>query len=211
MSTMEPSRLFIDAKTNAEWRKKGFYSVKPDEGSREYDDSIIFRLLDHKRRNPSLLNTCSDDEHFESEAKDLACPESTAEVNDFLKAHPNRGMPFGFPPLSQEEFNLVVGWLTQGALGPTDEEQNDLRAIPNHDRKWIKKWEDFLNTENSRYRLTARYLYEHLFLAHINFQPESEVFYELVRSKTRPGKEIPLRVQSTRSIKPIWAKGTGEG
>ncbi len=192
LSTMEPSRLFIDAQTTDEWRKKGFYSVKPDEGGSKYDDSIMFMLLDHKRTNPSLLNNCSDDEHFMAEANDLACPSTTAEVSDFLKAHPNRGMPFGFPPLSQEEFNVVVGWLSQGALGPTAEEQAELKSIPHDDREWIRKWEDFLNTGDPRYRLTARYLYEHLFLAHINFQPKSKVFYELVRSKTPPGKKIDI-------------------
>ena len=196
LQTMEPSRLFVDARNTDEWRKKGFYSVKPERESDKFDESIMFMLLDHKRRNPSLLDSCREDVHFNAEAKDLACPESTAEVNDFLKKHPNRGMPFGFPPLSQEEFNLVVGWLSQGAKGPEDDELDALKAIAEEDQEWVARWENFLNTKEPRHRLTARYLYEHLFLAHINFRADSGHFYELVRSKSPP--EEPIDIVATR-------------
>jgi hypothetical protein len=32
-------------------------------------------------------------------------------------------MPFGFPPLTPEEFEIIAGWLAQGARGPDANEQ----------------------------------------------------------------------------------------
>ena len=40
--------------------------------------------------------------------------------------------------------------------------------------------------------MTARYLYEHLFLAHLKFGTPTHEYYELVRSKTAPGEPIDL-------------------
>ena len=40
--------------------------------------------------------------------------------------------------------------------------------------------------------MTARFLYEHLFLAHLKFGTPTNEFYELVRSKTAPGHPIDL-------------------
>ncbi len=36
--------------------------------------------------------------------------------------------------------------------------------------------------------MTARYLYEHLFLAHLKFGTATNEFFELVRSRTRTGR-----------------------
>ena len=49
----------------------------------------------------------------------------------------------------------------------------------------IKQWEAFLNQEDAKHAMTARYLYEHLFLAHIKFGTPTNEYYELFRSKTR--------------------------
>lgn len=185
LKTMDPSRLLIDAHSTAEWREKGFFSVK-QEGQQEYTDSLLFMLLDHKRLSPDVSG------EYYPEAGDLTCAESTAELTKYLKKHPNRGMPFGFPPLKKEEFNTVAGWLSQGAQGPSPQQQDALEAIPDKDQMMVKKWETFLNNTDPKYRMTARYLYEHLFLAHITFETGTNEFYELVRSRTRPGKDIDI-------------------
>ena len=185
LKTMDPSRLFIDAHSTSEWRKKGFFSVK-QEGEQSFDQSMLYMLLDHKRLAPKVTG-----EYF-SEADDLTCSENVSELQSFLKKHPNRGMPFGFPPLKNDEFNTVVGWLSQGAKGPTPEQQMVLEAIPVEDQKMVDKWEKFLNMPDPKHRMTARYLYDHLFLAHITFATGSNEFYEIVRSKTGPGTDIDL-------------------
>lgn len=185
LKTMDPSRLLIDAHSVDEWRQKGFFNVK-QEGTQEYTDSMLFMLLDHKRLSPKTSG------EYYPEAGDLTCPESTSELKDYLKKHPNRGMPFGFPPLKQEEFNTITGWLSQGAHGPSPEQQEALEAMPSKDQLMVKKWETFLNKPEAKHQMTARYLYEHLFLAHITFETGSNEFYELVRSTTGPDKDIDI-------------------
>ena len=185
LKTMDPSRLLIDAHSAAEWRDKGFFSVTQN-GTQQYTDSFMYMLLDHKRLSPDVSG-----EYF-SEASDLTCAQSEKELQKYLKKHPNRGMPFGFPPLSNDEFNIIVGWLSQGANGPSPEQQAALEAIPVMDQKMVDKWEMFLNNSDPKYKMTARYLYEHLFLSHITFETGSNEFYEVVRSKTGPGEEIDI-------------------
>ena len=185
LKTMDPSRLLVDAHSTAEWRGKGFFGVSQAD-EQNYTDSMLFMLLDHKRISPDVSG-----DYF-SEASDLTCAEDKKELTKFLKKHPNRGMPFGFPPLTQEEFNTVAGWLSQGAQGPSPEQQATLEAIPAADRQMIEKWEAFLNNPDPKHRVTSRYLYEHLFLAHITFETGSNEFYELVRSRTGPGEKIDI-------------------
>jgi len=185
LKTMDPTRLFIDAHTTSEWRKKGFFPVKQEE-EQLYTDSLMYMLLEHKRISPDVTG-----EYF-PEAGDLTCAESKDELNKYLKKHPNRGMPFGFPPLSNDEFNTVVGWLSQGAHGPTPAQQQELEAIPPRDQKLVIQWEQFLNQSDPKHQMTARYLYEHLFLAHITFETGSKEFYEIVRSTSKPGTPIDV-------------------
>jgi len=198
LKTMDPSRLLVDAHSTGEWREKGFFSVK-QEGTQEYDESAMYMLLDHKRLSPDVSG-----DYF-PEASDLTCAENGTELKEYLKKHPNRGMPFGFPPLKQAEFNTVAGWLMQGARGPNQEQQDALKAIPKKDIGMLEKWEVFFNTPDPKYRMTARYLYEHLFLAHITFEVGSNEFYELVRSKTGPGEDIDI----IATVRPYDGPGVG--
>ncbi len=199
LSTMEPSRLFIDAHSTKEWREKGFYSVTKG-SDQTIDDSMMYMLLDHKRVSPKVTG------EYYSEAEDLTCSENSKEMKSYLKKHPNNGMPFGFPPLKQNEFNTVVGWLSQGAQGPTPEQQLALEAIPAKDQQMIDKWETFLNKNDPKFQVTARYLYEHLFLAHLTFQTGRGEFYEIVRSTSGPGKEIDI----IGTVRPYDDPGTSQ-
>lgn len=189
LHTMDPSRLFTDAQTTEEWRKKGFNSVTESNLPEGYNDSIMLQLINHKMKNPKSVG----DYYSEgSEGQDLTCSENKNELGGFLKKHPNRGMPFGFPPLKQEEFDIVAGWIVQGARGPTPEQQKTLVTPKTADAKAIQKWEAFLNKDDPKHRITARYLYEHLFLAHIYFGTLTNEYYEVVRSKSAPGTPIDL-------------------
>ncbi|MBT8346963.1 MAG: fatty acid cis/trans isomerase [Desulfofustis sp.] len=185
LKTMDPSRLLVDAHSTSEWREKGFSSVIQERGQ-SHSDSIMYMLLDHKRLSPDVVGS------YYPEAGDLTCAENGDELKKYLKKHPNNGMPFGFPPLTNEEFNAIAGWLGQGAKGPSAEEQQLLKAVPNKDQHMIDKWEAFLNQPDPKYQMTARYLYEHLFLAHLTFETGSGDFYEMVRSKTGPGEDIDI-------------------
>lgn len=186
LRTMEPTRLFTDAQTTAEWRKKDFFSVTESTVSDGLNDSIMVLMLSHKMKNPKSTG------EYRPEADDLTCANSREELGGYLEKHPNRGMPFGFPPLKEEEFDTVAGWLVQGAKGPDAAQQEALTTPKESDAVAIRQWEAFLNQDDPKHAMTARYLYEHLFLAHLKFGTPTNEFYEMVRSKTPPGQPIDL-------------------
>ena len=186
LKTMDPTRLFIDAGSTEEWRKKEFFSVTTNTAGEGFNDSIMIQLLSHKMKNPKSRG------EYKPEAEDLKCSANGSEVADYLEKHPNNGMPFGFPPLKEDEFNTVAGWLYQGAKGPTAAEQKMLETPKPADQVEIDRWEKFFNIPDPKYAMTARYIYEHLFLAHIRFGSNTNDFYEFVRSKTPSGQAIDI-------------------
>ncbi len=186
LTSMDPTRLFIDARSTQEWRQKGFFSVTSSEAGPGYNDSLMLQLLAHKMRHPQSRG------EYHPESDDLTCAENGLELGVYLKKHPNNGMPFGFPPLKQEEFDLIAGWLAQGAPGPDEIAQAALVHPFHSDQRQISKWEKFLNQPDAKHVMTARYLYEHLFLAHIRFNTRTGDFFELVRSRTPPGQPVEI-------------------
>ncbi|WLE98732.1 MAG: fatty acid cis/trans isomerase [Candidatus Electrothrix communis] len=186
LQTMDPTRLFFDARTTEKWRDKGFYTVIENTAEPGLNNSILLQLLAHKMEHPDSSG------EYQSEAEDLTCAENGHELGSYLDTHPNRGMPFGFPPLKKEEFELVAGWLAQGGKGPTLEQQQELVTPKSADQRQIERWEAFLNAADPKHRVTSRYLYEHYFLAHIKFETDTHEYYELVRSRTPSGQPIDL-------------------
>ena len=183
---MDPTRLFIDAQNTNDWQQKGFFSVIDNNAGPGFNDSLMIQLLSQKRNAPA-----STGDYYPE--KDLTCAQTKAELGAFLEKHPNRGMPFGFPPLNEDEFRLIAGWLAQGAPGPTPEQMKILTSPDAKTVPQIAKWEEFLNASDAKHRMTARYLYEHLFLADIWFSAaNASEFYELVRSATGPGQPIAI-------------------
>jgi hypothetical protein len=190
LRVMDPTRLFIDAQTTAGWRKKDFVSVTASSVANGMNDSIMLQLLSHKMKNPKSVG------EYQPETDELTCSKDQSEVAGYLEKHPNRGMPYGFPPLKQDEFEIIAGWLAQGARGPDAAQQAELTTPKAGDARAIQQWEAFLNQDDAKHAMTARYLYEHLFLAHLKFGTPTNEFYELLRSKTPPGQ--PLEVIATR-------------
>jgi hypothetical protein len=193
--TQDPTRLFVDAQTTKQWRKKGFHSVTDSNVSEPFNASIMLHLLDSKRRHPVSTG------EYHAEATDLTCSADTLELGKFLADHPERGMPFGFPAISRSEFATLAGWLMQGTAGPKGEARDALYNPSPTAQSEIAKWESFLNQDDPKHAMTARYLYEHYFLAHLRFsQSEPLEFFELVRSTTPPGGPpgSPITVIATR-------------
>jgi hypothetical protein len=108
LTAMDPTRLFTDAQTTAQWRQKKFFSVTDSTVANGLNDSIMMQMLSHKLKNPKSVG------EYLSESDDLTCAENGKELGGYLEKHPNNGMPFGFPPLKQEEFEIIAGWLVQG-------------------------------------------------------------------------------------------------
>jgi hypothetical protein len=186
LRSMDPTRLFTDAQSTEEWRQKEFFSVTDSKSSGELNDSIMIEMLSHKIKNPKSVG------EYRSEADDLTCSQNSEELGGYLEKHPNNGMPFGFPALKPEEFDIIAGWLVQGAKGPDAAQQKVLITPKASDAVAIKQWETFLNKGDAKHAMTARYLFEHLFLAHIKFGTPTNEYYELFRSKTPPGEPAQL-------------------
>jgi hypothetical protein len=102
-------------------------------------------------------------------------------------------MPYGLPPLSPPERQVLIGWAASGWKPPAEKAVQDL---PPELAEAKRKWEEFLNRPDLEHRLVARYLYEHLFFASLHFGQDSRQFHRIVRSRTacsEPLSEIATR------------------
>ncbi len=187
------TRLFVDARSASEWRTRDFHPVLNERsGTPEANlsGSVLFRTLDLKQRHP-LPEAKVLPKSFEfSLDRNQQCAR-IEEFDRFEQRYPQWGMPYGLPGLSAAEHATLVRWLEQGAPyeGP--------EPLPAAVDQQVREWETFLNGDSLKERLVSRYLYEHLFLAHLNFDSDAQRHYfRLVRSSTPPGQ--PIRNVATR-------------
>src|SRR5437879_11891836 len=94
-------------------------------------------------------------------------------------------MPFALPQLDAKDRDLLLRWIEQGAS-----REPDPPIGPELERQ-ISRWESWLNADSPKRRLVARYVYEHLFLAHLYFGDDHS-YFRLVRSRTPPGQAVDL-------------------
>jgi hypothetical protein len=187
LNPQDPTRLFVDAHSTDAWRAKGFHSVTESAVQGEYNDSLMLHMLEQRREHPESRGS------YHAEAANLTCAASSPELQRYLTKNPDNGMPFGFPPLEPDEHEVVATWLSRGATGPSKEEQARLKSPSPAARAEIEAWEAFLNEEGAKHAMTARYLYEHFFLAHLVFsEADATEFYRLVRSTSPPGEPISV-------------------
>lgn len=181
----EPTRMWIDAFTEKDWRKKRFFSVN---NSKKAEDSIFYGMIARKKngRVPE-----------DSVISSNSCAQNKTELNDFFDNHADKGMPYGFPKLQDQQLKLIKNWIEVGAPGPTNASLEEISKNYHKYRKDIKAWEYFLNQRDNEHKLVARYMYEHLFLAHISFSEKRDVFFKLVRSDKpceENGRQIHTRI-----------------
>jgi hypothetical protein len=194
LDAQDPTRLFIDADSTKEWRKKGFYSLTQNfDANKSYNDSIMMYMLHDKQIHPEVIGS------YKPEEDELVCPRNKEEMGEYLEDKPNHGMPYGFPAIEDKEYNTLTQWLAQGAKGLSKKEDKKLKTPSKNAQKEIDKWESFLNQEDPKHSVTARYLYEHFFLAHWYFPSAPNEFFEIVRSKT----PAPQKIDIIPSIRPF--------
>lgn len=187
LNAIDPTRLFVDAKNTQQWREKGFFSLTESlDTNVSYNDSIMIHMLKDKMEHPELVG------EYDPEHDELICPRNAKEMGTYLKDKPNHGMPYGFPALKDGEYNTLAQWLQQGAKGPSAHQQKMISSPSAEAAAEIEKWEAFLNTPDAKHVMTARYLYEHYFLAHLNFKAAPSEFYTLVRSTTAAPEAIDV-------------------
>lgn len=184
----EPTRLFIDAHGSPAWREKGFHSVLNETELKtpqaNLDASVIYQILRLKQLNPQPRVGMLPDEVDVSLDRSQTCTTSDG-FQSFAQEHPLWGMPYGLPNLSDDDYDALVQWIAQGAPGE-DIDQPPGEALPQ-----IERWERWLNGTDLKQQLVSRYLYEHLFLAHIHFEgTDSREFYRIVRSRTPSGDSV---------------------
>ena len=193
LKDMPPTRLFIDARTTAEWREKGFYSVLNNQGGpldNNLEQSLLYNMIQLGREHPLAPNAAVPEHIQLGLQRENECP-LPGEFDKYAEKKPLQGMPLAITGLSEGEYQTLQQWIREGAvidatpapLSPQEQQQ-------------IDQWESFFNRTALKNQLVSRYLYEHFFLAHLYFDNlQSKNFFELVRSSTPPGK--PIRIIPT--------------
>ena len=192
--TSDSSRLFEDSVNTRQWREKDFYPMLNERNQTPEANlqlSIMYRLLEQKSQYPLTPNHSLPDSIDISLKRGQSCPK-IEEYDEYAKNYPLQGMPFGLPAISNTEFSTLKKWIELGASAP------QMTPIDNIERNHIAHWETFFNQTTLQYRLVNRYIFEHLFLAHIYFKDDGSntKFYKMVRSHTPTGS--PIRVISSR-------------
>lgn len=176
------SRLYLDAHGEAAWRRKDFFSVLDAQGSQA---ALMARMLELGRSQPLQANARLPAHLDIGIARENICP-LPGEFEGYARRNAHGGMPFAVTGLNDEEYATLQQWLKQGA----EMDQQPLEPSA-HELIQIEAWERLLNASGARERLVGRWLYEHLFLAHLHFEGgEPGRFFQLVRSRTPSGQPV---------------------
>jgi len=193
LEDMAPTRLFTDAQTTDEWRRKGFFSALNARGGALDDNlaqSLLYRMIELGRTHGLAPNAPVPKEIALGFKRENACP-APEDFADYARDKPQQGMPLAITGLTDGEYRTLRQWIREGAVidaqpsapGPAEQAS-------------IGRWEAFFNRPAPKSQLVSRYLYEHLFAAHLYFSDlQTGNFFELVRSSTPPGS--PIRVIAT--------------
>ncbi|MBB3103196.1 fatty acid cis/trans isomerase [Azomonas macrocytogenes] len=179
------TRLFIDAMDESEWRRKGFYSVLDPEPATGQQVALLERMLERGHDQQWQPNSRLPDGLDTSITRRNICP-VPGELETFAHDNPQLGMPFAVTGLTTGEYATLQQWLDQGAVV----DEHPIQPSP-HEQQQIADWETFFNALDPRQELVSRWLYEHLFLAHLYFEEgEAGHFFEWVRSSTPSGQPV---------------------
>jgi hypothetical protein len=180
----QPTRLFYDASGKAAWQRKGFYSVLDAQGSQA---ALMARMLELGHTAPLAPNAKLPDDIVLGLNRENTCP-MPGEFNAYAGNHPKEGMPLAVTGLTDQQYQTLQRWLASGA--PIDEQG---LAPSAKEALQVQQWENLFNQPGARESLVARWLFEHLFLAHIYFEGgEPGHFFQWVRSRTPSGQPIDL-------------------
>ena len=179
----------------AVWRARGFLSILPDSDSRlQPEDSVIYRNVLRGQNNLASRSQFGEAEIRRMvkahENSAYECPATLSEYARFEAKYPQGGMPCALPALDPLEAQTLLTWIRQGAQGPSDSarrmalsaqksslSQGDPASV-------VASWDALLGADDLKFQLVARYIYEHLFLANIQFVENPGEYYRMVRSWT---------------------------
>ncbi|WP_390519467.1 fatty acid cis/trans isomerase [Vibrio fortis] len=187
LTASAPTRLFEDALTTQEWRDADFHPVlneRMQNSTANLDAGLVARMLIQKENHP--LPDQKQLEGFDFAVdRDQQCP-TIEEYAQYEKDYPTWGMPYGMPNLDKGEYATLMSWLENGAI------MNAHIPLTEDEQALVDTYESFLNKSARKSQLSARYIYEHLFLSHLYFSEleGSTRFFTLVRSATPPGQTV---------------------
>jgi len=193
LKSIQPTRLFEDAQTVAQWRALGFHPVLNEyadtpEANREA--GVMHRILTQKDEHPLPEGRVLPDSFdLDLNRKQFCAKPET--IDEYAREHPLWGMPYALPGLEMARQATLLQWLEQGAV------YTARAPLPAAFQDEVRNWEGFLNVASLKAQLAGRYIYEHLFLAHLYFTDlDNRRFFRLVRSETPPGE--PVQIIATR-------------
>ncbi|MEL7293420.1 MAG: fatty acid cis/trans isomerase [Pseudomonadota bacterium] len=188
LTAATPHRLFEDAQTTQQWRDFDFHPVlneRAQNPTANLEAGLIARMLQQKEAHPLPEQTQLEGFDFAIDRSQV-CP-TIEEYDQYLQDYPTWGMPYGMPNLSSNEYSTLITWLKNGA------KMNQPIALTAEQAELVYQYETLLNKSPRKVQLTARYIYEHLFLSHLYFSDLNEAtprFFRLVRSATPPGQPV---------------------
>ena len=167
---------------------KSFQSVlrnELDTTSTTLQASLLHQMISLRHRHPFEINQKLPKHLDPALQRQTICP-TIDEFEKYAQERPSAGMPFAVTGLSDKEYRTLNKWILEGANIKSDQVQ-----LTKFETQSVLDWEGFLNGSSAKELLVSRYLYEHLFIAHLFFKDaETNHFFELVRSKTPTGKKI---------------------
>ena len=186
-NAIAPTRLDMDGYTEQDWRNLNFYSVIHNANNKP----TLLKVLELGQTRKYSANAKLPDSLDLSLKRANQCAVSDEFLADEDNAH-LVAMPFAVSGLDEFEFSTIAGWIKQGATI-----DDDKFSLTDDEQQLIIAWETYLNKSSLKSKLVARWLYEHLYLAHLYLSKDSaNRYFQLVRSYTPTGK--PIEIVSTR-------------
>lgn len=137
-----PTRLFVDAHGQAEWRQKGFFAVLNDQGGSLDDNlvnSLLYNMIELGRMQPLASNEPVPDDIKLGLQRDNECPRID-DFEQYARDKPRQGMPLALSGLARAEFETLRQWIFEGAVI----DQPPFQAS-SAEQQQIAVWEAFFN------------------------------------------------------------------
>ena len=145
--TANMTRLFVDAHSTEEWRKKGFYPVLDEKAGGQ---GVLARMLELKQENPIPAGDKLPDSFDLGLDRSQQCPKD-GEFDKFARDYPLWGMPYALPGLNEQEHDTLTTWLAEGAPGVATPTPSPAGTDA------VQRWEAFFNGDSLKQQLMSRY------------------------------------------------------
>lgn len=185
-----PTRLDFDADNMATWKKLEFKDVIGDKNV-----SVLLNSVKLAAARTLIQNNYP--------AQRQCLNQNTPNLATHMQ-NANLAMPYNMAPLDEQSVADIQSWIKDGAPEPPEPSLVETDAAF---ATQVAEWNDFLNKDDFKHQLTSRYLYEHLYLAHLYFPEKPRQFYRMIRSSSSCDnpKMISTRLANDNpGIKPFY-------